>query len=285
MMMNNLYQQHSQTSIDLENNNIMMQSMKSPHNTSFSNPFNTHQNKIARRNRKVKKGASSNVSEAITCRICLCEEKDTKEEDNPIVRVCQCKGSSGDIHVKCLQEWLNQKRKYSKMSSFQDNYIYKKSQCEVCGSMYPDMVEVKGKLHQIFEFKKPKNSNYIVIEVLGMPVGKNFSVVKIPDNYIIEVGRSNAELSIPDVSVSKKQATLKYDLSINELVLTDFNSKYGTHILVQRPIELQLNQPMFFMNGLSLIQIILKQRAQRCLCFPLLTGNKSKYVQLNKCMY
>lgn len=147
------------------------------------------------------------------------------------------------------------------------------------------MVEVKGKLHQIFEFKKPKNSNYIVIEVLGMPVGKNFSVVKIPDNYIIEVGRSNAELSIPDVSVSKKQATLKYDMSINELVLTDFNSKYGTHILVQRPIELQLNQPMFFMNGLSLIQIMLKSRAKRFLCCPKLKSTKAKYVQLNKCLY
>lgn len=65
-----------------------------------------------------------------------------------------------------------------------------------------------------------------------MPVGKNFSVIKIPDNYVIEVGRSNSELNIPDVSVSKKQATLKYDLSINELILTDVNSKYGTHLLI-----------------------------------------------------
>lgn len=65
-----------------------------------------------------------------------------------------------------------------------------------------------------------------------MPVGKNFSVIKIPDNYLLEIGRSSTEINIPDVSVSKKQATLKYDLSINELVLTDINSKYGTHILV-----------------------------------------------------
>jgi hypothetical protein len=37
-----------------------------------------------------------------------------------------------------------------------------------------------------------------------MPAGKNFSVLKIPDDYIIEVGRSSAELNVPDVSVSKK---------------------------------------------------------------------------------
>lgn len=28
------------------------------------------------------------------------------------------------------------------MSEFHDNYIYRKSQCEVCGDLYPDMVEV-----------------------------------------------------------------------------------------------------------------------------------------------
>jgi len=37
-----------------------------------------------------------------------------------------------------------------------------------------------------------------------MPVGKNFSVIKLTDNYELEIGRSNAELNIPDVSVSKK---------------------------------------------------------------------------------
>ena len=74
----------------------------------------------------------------------------------------------------------------------------------MCGSLYPDMVDVKGELFPIFDFNKPKNSNYIIIEVMGMPVGKNFSVVKIPDNYRLEIGRSNSELNIPDVSVSKQ---------------------------------------------------------------------------------
>jgi hypothetical protein len=52
------------------------------------------------------------------------------------------------------------------------------------------MIEVKGKMYPIFDFSRPKKSNYIIIEVLGMPAGKNFSVVKIPDNYQIEIGRS-----------------------------------------------------------------------------------------------
>ena len=38
------------------------------------------------------------------CRICLCEEE---SEDDPVIAVCLCKGSSGDIHLNCLQMWLS----------------------------------------------------------------------------------------------------------------------------------------------------------------------------------
>ena len=65
------------------------------------------------------------------------------------------------------------------------------------------MVDVRGKLFPIFDFNKPKRSDYIIIEVLGMPAGKNFSVIRLPENYQLEIGRSSAEMNIPDVSISK----------------------------------------------------------------------------------
>ena len=52
-----------------------------------------------------------------------------------------------------------------------------------------------------------------------MPNGKNFSVVKIPDDYTLDIGRSESEIQIPDISVSKKQALIKYDLKLGELVI------------------------------------------------------------------
>jgi hypothetical protein len=52
-----------------------------------------------------------------------------------------------------------------------------------------------------------------------MPAGKNFSVVRLPENYQLEIGRSSAEMNIPDVSISKKQSTLKYDSTVGELIL------------------------------------------------------------------
>lgn len=138
------------------------------------------------------------------------------------------------------------------------------------------MIEVKGKMYPVFDFSKPKKSNYIVIEVLGMPAGKNFSVIKIPDNYQIEIGRSQAEMNVPDVSVSKKQATLKYDVSVGELVLQDTNSKFGTHIMIQRPVNLKMNKPSYAINGLSLIKMELKKdRFQFPCCIP--ADSSSKY--------
>ena len=62
-------------------------------------------------------------------------------------------------------------------------------------------------------------------------------------------------MCIPDVSVSKKQATLKYDLTVGEIILQDTMSKYGTHVLIQRPVPLKVNSPLYIMNGLSLMKL------------------------------
>jgi|TARA_B110000285_G_scaffold229224_2_gene293598 hypothetical protein len=61
-----------------------------------------------------------------------------------------------------------------------------------------------------------------------MPNGKNFTVLKMPENYTIEVGRSDTELNIPDMSVDKNHAFIKYDTDLGEIVYSDNDSKYGS---------------------------------------------------------
>ena len=61
-------------------------------------------------NSKIEKG------EEKICKICLCEENDEKED--PMITACVCKGYSGAIHLLCLREWLNSKRKVNKHSQF-----------------------------------------------------------------------------------------------------------------------------------------------------------------------
>lgn len=50
----------------------------------------------------------------MSCRICL-------EEDGPFVHPCLCKGSSGDVHAKCLAKWVEES---------------KKNKCEICHHEY-----------------------------------------------------------------------------------------------------------------------------------------------------
>ena len=85
--------------------------------------------------------------------------------------------------------------------------------------MYPDMVEVNGIQHQVFVHHIPANSNFIITEVLGMPIGKNISVVKIPFDYTIEIGKEDTELNIPDESICKRHSSIGFDLAIQELVI------------------------------------------------------------------
>ena len=69
--------------------------------------------------------------EQALCKICLCEE----EEDNPIVSPCICAGSVGHVHLHCLRQWLDSKKK--KLETNQVNsYIWKDLVCEICHSNY-----------------------------------------------------------------------------------------------------------------------------------------------------
>lgn len=49
-----------------------------------------------------------------------------------------------------------------------------------------------------------------------------------PENYTIEVGRSDTELNVPDMSVDKNHGFMKYDTEIGEVVYSDNDSKYGS---------------------------------------------------------
>ena len=74
------------------------------------------------------------------------------------------------------------------MSSFQTNYIYNKAQCELCNALYPDFVEYRGIKHKIFDYKTPEGTDYMILEVLGFLKTKNFSVIKLPHDYELEIG-------------------------------------------------------------------------------------------------
>ena len=184
------------------------------------------------------------------CRICLGgddEEKRLEKEGeqspklkNPLLRPCECSGSASYIHLDCIREWLNSKR-VKRTSIISTNYVFKVAKCELCQTNYPDEIELHGHQYSLFQFEVPENCHYLVIEVLGMPVGKNIQVVSIPGNYI-SIGRDEeSDLRVCDISVSRYNSLIRFDRGLNEIVLQDNGSKFGTLMLLQRPIELKVN--------------------------------------------
>ena len=57
--------------------------------------------------------------------------------------------------------------------------------------------------------------------MLGVKKEKNFTVLLMPDDYQIEIGNKDTELILSDISVSKDHGSIRYDTSINEIVIQD----------------------------------------------------------------
>ena len=60
-------------------------------------------------------------------------------------------------------------------------------------------------------------------------------------------------------------AFIRYDTQIGELVLMDSESKYGTLILIQRPLQIYSNKPVLVQNGLSIMRIEAKTKRKNCI--------------------
>ena len=72
-----------------------------------------------------------------------------------------------------------------------------------------------------------------------MPSGKNMKLIKIQDEFTVTLGRSeDCDVRINDSSISYRHALLRFDYTIQEFVLQDDYSKYGTLLLIQRPLKL-----------------------------------------------
>lgn len=70
---------------------------------------------------------------------------------------------------------------------------------------------------------------YLILEVLGMPEGKNLKIIGVPRDKVIVLGRGeSSDLIINDQSISQKHARIFYSAYINKFILKDYNSKFGT---------------------------------------------------------
>lgn len=119
-----------------------------------------------------------------------------------MISPCECSGSTKYIHLDCLKQWLKSKMVLISRY-FCDNYIFKVSACEICSAIYPDQVVINGQKYDLYEMERPKFDPYLIMEVVGMPVGKNIKLIKVMRDLTISLGRSeDCDVRINDASIS-----------------------------------------------------------------------------------
>ena len=163
-------------------------------------------------------GKLDDLKQSKSCRICFIGENDqdskSKKTDaakNPLITPCDCSGSSRYIHLDCLKQWLQSKMVVINRF-FCDNYIFKVNACELCKAIYPDQVLIDGHKYDIYDIERPETDPYLIMEVVGMPVGKNIKLIKIGKDFNISLGRGeDSDVRVNDSSISQKHASLRFE--------------------------------------------------------------------------
>ena len=187
------------------------------------------------------------------------EEDDAIE--NPLIHPCKCSGTMKYIHLGCLKQWIGT-QSCVKVDSNEDCCIYliHKIQCELCKENLPDSIQHNKKIFDIVDFGKDY-SNYMTIEALTLDKYKNkyLYVVNLDNDKDIKIGRGHdTNLLLSDISVSRLHC--KISKSKNNFFIEDFDSKFGTLILMQNPIfQLNTEIPLNIQIGRTFIRLKVKK--------------------------
>jgi pSer/pThr/pTyr-binding forkhead associated (FHA) protein len=99
---------------------------------------------------------------------------------------------------------------------------------------FPCVIRDRNKKIEIFKLQRPLDGHYIVLEVLGMPNGKTFQVIRLTDRQSLKVGRGHdSDVRVADISVSRCHSLLRFDSVNNQVILSDYHSKFGTLLLIK----------------------------------------------------
>lgn len=197
---------------------------------------------------------SQSCSSERQCRICLGA---SSTEENPLMESpCKCTGSVKLMHAECLQRWLMSKTTLKNTETIR-SYHWGQFACDVCKEPYPEVIlHPNGKQLNIVSIEKPK-SNYILLEsVPEKDITDKCNCLAKVDLFFLslqhgqraDVGRQSSSLvKLDDMTVSRHHAIIQQ--SNGEYYIKDANSKFGTLILLDAPVEVPRNHIVQLQGG------------------------------------
>ena len=178
------------------------------------------------------------------CKICYSEDND--KENNPLVHLCNCNGGLRFSHFECIKKWMQTKlvTKENEKKTVK-SYNIKSFNCEICKTPYPFKFKLNGieKPFELIDLEKPVGCDYIILESLNQMKEncniKSIHVIQLTGDELT-IGRGHeSDVRINDISVSRKHAILKYNSEDGTLLLKDLKSKFGTLILIKKPLMIK----------------------------------------------
>jgi hypothetical protein len=187
-----------------------------------------------------------NNNEKIICNICYSDEN---TEENPLINLCHCNGGMKFSHFNCIKLWIKTKLIIKENSRKNvKSYNFTSFNCKICKTPFPFKFRIKdknnnmNKIYSLIDIEKPEFENYLVLESLDqINENNNFKTIHVitlnEENFIIGRGHE-CDIRINDISVSRVHAILHFDMIRKLLLLRDLKSKFGTLVLVKKPIKI-----------------------------------------------
>lgn len=193
------------------------------------------------------------------CRICLLEGAgEDGEENDPLIRPCQCKGSIEFVHLGCLRHWIKGRLSLSDKPS--GSYFYKALTCELCRTLYPAYIDTGSGRETLVEVPQTK-APFIVLENMvrdsQQHTSRGLHVISLADNKLLKLGRGHeSDIRIADVSISRCHATVRFQRG--HFILEDNNSKFGTLVAMRKPRALEAGSGLSIQMGRSVLSLTLQ---------------------------
>ena len=206
------------------------------------------------------------------CRLCknykmqINQETDDGEP-NPLICVCKCK--TNKYHCKCLKNYIkdNEIKIINQDSKAIDDIILKNFECDECKQQFPlkFKYENSDKIYSLYNYEVPKDCEYMILESLDCKENEAYikfiHIVKLLKEYIY-IGRDNDnDINNKSITISRRHALLRYDKENGRISLQNLSNKYGTLVLVRKPIKV-LDKFIYLQNGRTFIGACLKDKEE-----------------------
>ena len=153
---------------------------------------------------------------------------------DPMITRRKWKGYMSYVHLECLRHWNNHNIKVIENLNY-TIFSWNSIKCELCNSSLPFAICYNNSLYELIKFKIPKKP-YIILENTLKKVD-SILVISFAKANSFDIGRhSTSRIRINEISISRHQSVISWDKG--SAYIKDTNSKYGTLILMQKPVSL-----------------------------------------------